>query len=318
MAASDALNDMIAQPYVLVIGAMAADTKGRPAQALMPGSSTPGAVRLAMGGAGRNIAENLARLGVHTVLLSAVGNDSIGRLILQATAESGVDTRFVVTSSLYRTGAYMAILDESGIPALAIDDMTVIQALTPALVYQRRRLLRDASMLVLDGNLPEQTLESVFKLARQYHLRVCLDPTTSVLAPRFRPFLSDIHLLTLNLPEARAIAGISTREVMDARQLAIRLVGMGVQIVIVTLAELGLCYATLGESGHVPALNRDIIDLTGAGNALTAAVILGLLHDFPVSEAVRLGISAAALTIQCAETVCPYLSLDRLYDELVI
>ena len=65
-------------------------------------------------------------------------------------------------------------------------------------------------------------------------------------------------------------------------------------------------------------MQREIEDLTGAADALAAAVVFGLLHEIPVSEAVRLGVSAAALTVQCADTVCPDLSLERLYDELVI
>jgi pseudouridine kinase len=97
-----------------------------------------------------------------------------------------------------------------------------------------------------------------------------------------------------------------------------QLVSMGVEIAIITLAEKGLYYAAPDENGRVLALNCDVVDLAGAGDALTAAVVFGLLNDFAVGEAVRLGISAAALTIQCRETVCPDLSLDRLYDELVI
>jgi pseudouridine kinase len=91
-----------------------------------------------------------------------------------------------------------------------------------------------------------------------------------------------------------------------------------VGIAIITLAELGLYYVTSDESGRVPALDRDVVDLTGAGAALTGGVLFGLLNGFQVGEAMRLGISAAALTIQVSETVYPDLSLDRLYDELVI
>jgi pseudouridine kinase len=68
----------------------------------------------------------------------------------------------------------------------------------------------------------------------------------------------------------------------------------------------------------VPALESEIVDLTGAGDALTAAVVFGLLNDFPIDEAVRLGTSAAALTLQSRETVCPALSLEQLYDQMVI
>jgi pseudouridine kinase len=97
-----------------------------------------------------------------------------------------------------------------------------------------------------------------------------------------------------------------------------RLVAMGVDIAIITLAEKGLCYATPEVGGYIPAMRSEVMDRTGAGDALTAGVVFGLLNDFPVDEAVRLGVSAATLTLQCKETVCPDLSLERLYDQLVI
>jgi pseudouridine kinase len=150
---------------------------------------------------------------------------------------------------------------------------------------------------------------------------VCIDPASAGLAARLVPHLPGVYLTTPNLPEAQVLVGTQgegTEDDADVQQMAMRLVHMGVEIAIITLAEMGLYYATPDERGHVPALQRDVVDLTGAGDALTAAVLFGLLNDVPISEAVRLGISAAALAIQCPETVCPELSLDRLYDELVI
>lgn len=305
------------EPNVLVVGAMAADAKGQPDQALVPGRSTPGAVHFAIGGVGRNIAETLARLGVRTTLLSAVGSDPIGRILLEATKRSGVDTTHVVTSTRYRTAGYIAILDQHGVPAHAIDDMAVMQEITPGLIYRYRRLVRDADMIVLDANLSPPTIASILALAKKYECPVCVDPTSAVLAPRFIPHLADIFLMTPNASEAEALTGLDLGQT-DAHNLAAALVGSGVDIAIITLAELGLYYVTSDESGRVPALHRDIVDLTGAGAALTGGVLFGLLNGFEISEAMRLGISAAALTIQVPETVYPDLSLDRLYDELVI
>jgi pseudouridine kinase len=311
-------NDVDDARHVLVIGAMAADAKGQPTVALMPGSSTPGTVRLSVGGVGRNIAANLAQLGVPTILISAIGDDPIGSLILNDTTLSGVDVTHVITSEQHRSGAFISILDRNGESSLAIDDMAVVEALTPGLIYRERRLFRDASMVVLDANVPPKTIDTVFKLCRRYGLDVCVDPTSAILAPRLRSYLSEIKLVTPNLIEAKAIAGIAPDQSLDVQHLAMQLVSMGVEIAIITLAEKGLYYATSDENGRVLALNRDVVDLAGAGDALTAAVVFGLLNDLAIGEAVRLGISAAALTIQCHETVCPNLSLDRLYDELVI
>ena len=96
------------------------------------------------------------------------------------------------------------------------------------------------------------------------------------------------------------------------------LVSQGPRMVVVTLGEQGLAYATYEQSGRVPALDMDVVDSTGVGDALTAAVVFGLLNDFPADEAVRLGVSAAALTLSSSQTVYPDLSLERLYDHLVL
>jgi pseudouridine kinase len=104
----------------------------------------------------------------------------------------------------------------------------------------------------------------------------------------------------------------------DALNVARYLVSIGAGLVVVTLGEKGLVYATSDESGRFPAIRAEVVDRTGTGDALTAGVIFGLLNDLEPIEAVRLGLSAATLTLKCTETVCPDLSLEKLYDQLVV
>jgi pseudouridine kinase len=94
------------------------------------------------------------------------------------------------------------------------------------------------------------------------------------------------------------------------------LVSEGVEIAIITMAEFGLGYATASGSGHVPAIKTEVTDPTGAGDALTAAVMFGLLNEIPIDESVMLGLSAASLTLRTPGTVAPKLSLELLYDQL--
>jgi pseudouridine kinase len=305
--------------HLLVVGAASIDTKGRADQAIQIGTSTQGAIRVSVGGVGRNIAENLARLGEPVILLSAVGDDGSGRRVLQQAAECGIDVSHVIVDADHRTAAYLAVLDETGNLAMSIDDMSINRDLiTPDFVYRRRILFRDARMIILDANLSPATLRTIFNLARKYSVPVCADPTTATLAPRLCPHLPSLMLVAPNAAEAEALCDIRVTGRSTALKAAQRLVGLGVQIAIVTLGATGLVYATSQESGHVPAIECEIVDLTGAGDALTAAIIMGLLNDVPIVEAVRLGTSAAALTLQCRETVCPTLSLEGLYDQLVI
>ena len=310
---------MTSEAHVLVIGAASIDTKGRPNQAIRPGTSTPGSVRASAGGVARNIAENLARLGESVVLLTAVGEDDAGRFILQQARQSGIEVSQVVVTPDHSTASYLAILDVAGNLVMSIYDMGIIgDTISARYIRQQRILFQKAKMIVLDANVPPEALRAVFRMARSFGLPVCADPTSASLAPVLRPHLHQLTLTTPNAAEAEALCGVRVTDRESGLAAAHRLVGMGVQIAITTLGATGLVYATSHESGHIPAIDSEIADLTGAGDALTAAVVFGLLNDVAVDEAVRLGVSAAALTVQCRETVCPGLSLERLYDQLVI
>jgi pseudouridine kinase len=253
------------------------------------------------------------------VLVSAVGDDDAGHQILRQAMDCGIDTQHVQVDAEHRTAAYLAVLDPTGNLVMSVDDMQINRELiTPALIYRRRSLFRDARMIVLDANLAPDTLRIIFRLAGRYELPVCADPTTTTFAPRLCPYLSQLTLITPNAAEAEALCGIRVTGRETALQAAQKLVTHGVGIAIVTLGATGLVYATSQESGHVPAIEVEIVDLTGAGDALTAAVVFGLLEGFPIDEAVRLGTSAAALTLHSRSTVCTGLSLEQLYDQLII
>jgi len=303
---------------VVVVGGAAMDTKGHALEPLQSGTSIPGYVRVSVGGVGRNIAENLARLGLKTTLLSAVGDDEAGRHLLTLARKSGVNVDYVLVSRDHPSAAYLAVLDGEGSLSVSVADMSIMEMVTPRYLYDRRRWLRRASMVVVDANLSPKSLASLLRQTRKHGVRVCADPTSASLAPRLCPHLSDLYMITPNALEAEALCGHPARDRDEAIVVAKRLVSLGVEIAVITLADQGLVYATPSESGHIPAIKCEIVDLTGAGDALTAAIIFGLLNDFPVDEAVRLGVSAATLTLQCRETVHPELSLEVLYDKLVI
>ncbi|MBN1218476.1 MAG: carbohydrate kinase family protein [Anaerolineae bacterium] len=308
----------LTQPYVLVVGAAGIDSKGRASGPLTLGSNTPGFVRVSVGGTARNVADNLARLGVETVLISAIGVGGNGRHILANAAQVGINTDFVIVSETHHTSAYLAILDETGNLVMSVDDMEALSCITPQVIHWRRSLIKNAAMVVIDSNLSQAAIGSIFKAAKRYNTPVCADPASTTVATRLKPHLSDVYMITPNVPEAEVLAGRSIGDENEAITAARALVNAGVRIVIITLAEAGVVYASASDSGRIPAVATDIVDFTGASDALTAAVVFGLLNDIPLDESVRLGASAAALTLACSDTVCAELSLDLLYDRLLI
>jgi len=306
------------EPYILVVGTACLDIKGLAAKPLMRATTVPGAIHTSVGGVARNIAENLARLGESTILLSAVGDDRSGQRILAQAQEAGIDVSRVLIEPDIETGAYMAILDHTGILSFGLDDTQIANAVRPQYIYNHRRLFRDAAMVVLDASLPRETLSTIFRLAKHYQLPVCADPAAVGLAKRLLPYLPDLRLIAPNVQEAATLCdmNIPDGDQTSALAAAKRLVALGVDIAVITMAEHGLCYATSEEAGRVPAVHTEVVDLTGGGDALTAAVIFALMNDIPASEAMPLGCSAASLTIASNHTVVPDLTLELLYDNL--
>ncbi|MFO7681682.1 MAG: carbohydrate kinase family protein [Chloroflexota bacterium] len=306
--------------HILVIGATLMDAKGKPTAGLEPSTSNPAKIRITRGGTARNVAENLGRLGAEVVLITAVGQDFIGQAILAQTAEAGVNIDYALQAEDARTGGYMALLEPDGSLSVALDDVSVMENITPGYLNQHRSLFRDAAMIMMDGSLTTEAMTTAARLAAQYQVPLCADPSSARVAYKLRPFLSQLHLIVPNELEAAALLGVDfyghdpDASLVMARQL----VQAGVTNAVLTLADFGLDYATSDEIGYIPGRYSQIVDNTGTGDAVTAAIIFGLTNDLPVIESIRLGAAAASLTVQTNETVVPNLSLDMLYDHLIV
>ncbi|HNR96074.1 MAG: Pseudouridine kinase [Chloroflexi bacterium ADurb.Bin180] len=303
--------------HILVIGAATIDVKGRASKGLQLGTSVPGTIKVSFGGVARNVADNLARLGQSVVLISAVGKDGLGKQILERTAAAGVDVSNVAIVGDH-SAAYVAILDEGGSKTFAVDEINILEAVTPALIQSHAELFRGAAMLALDANLAPNVLAAAIRAARRNSVPVAIDPTSATLAPRLKKHLADLAMITPNETEAGLLLDRTVKGRSEATAAAQELVARGVGLAVITLGEQGLCYASSRGSGYIPAIRCEVVDYTGAGDALTAAVVYGMVNDLPLDESMRLGVSAATLTLRCPDTVCPDMSLEHLYDQLVI
>ncbi|MDQ4075209.1 MAG: PfkB family carbohydrate kinase [Chloroflexota bacterium] len=308
----------VAESYVLVIGNAALDAKASVREPLSHDSSVPGRIRISVGGVARNVAECLARFEVPTILFSAVGDDPLSDYLLEVTARTGVDVSPTLRVPGARSGAFFAMIKPDGTRTWCIDDMATLAHLTPEAIVRQCSLLQGARAVVLDNNLPLETLETIIQICDDNEVSICADPTSSYLAPRFVPFLSSFKLVTPNQREAAILCDCVIDDVDDALKAAQQLVRMGVRMALITMGDMGVVYATANESGHVRAPNVDLVDLTGGSDAVTATVVFALINDFPVDEAVRLAVTAAALTITTQDTVRSDLSLELLYDSMLV
>ena len=184
----------------------------------------------------------------------------------------------------------------------------------------RRDLFAAAAMVVIDATLSEEALECVFDLADDYEVPVCVDPTSPALAARLCPFISRMYMVSPNSAETTALCGMAdpAHDHETAINTARHLVLLGARIAVVTLGARGLAYADGSGGGFISALHTRVVDPTGAGDAFSGAVIFGLLNEVSLDEAMRLGVTAASLTLQSTHTVLPNLSQELLYEQLAI
>ena len=146
---------------IACIGGAHIDRHGVLAGPLVLGTSNPGRVSSDFGGVARNVAENLARLGVPTSILSRVGDDESGRGVLAHLGQLGIDTSQVTISAASPTASYTAVLQSDGELVLGLADMQIYDEITPALIEPVLPRLRAYDFWFADANLPGEMTVTV-------------------------------------------------------------------------------------------------------------------------------------------------------------
>jgi pseudouridine kinase len=286
------------------------------------GSSNPGAVTTAVGGVARNVAENLARLGLRVALVSAVGWDAEARRVIAETAAAGVDMSGVLRSAA-PTGRYVAILDARGDLLVAVNAMAILAELTPKALAGRRALIERARLIVADCNLPIETLAWLIKVAAASGVPLAIETVSSPKVARLKALLTaaqPLYALFSNEAEMAALVGRKLPNVRALAGGAQMLHERGVATVAVALGRRGVFVSQHNDgeivSRLVPAAKAKIVEVTGAGDAAVAGTLYGLLAGRDVASAVRYGQAAAALALASERSVSPKLSPRALEAQL--
>jgi pseudouridine kinase len=306
------------EPAVVVIGGANMDVKARSTRTAVPATSNPGTGSMAAGGVGRNIAENLARLGTRTHLVAAIGSDGLGDQVLAATSGAGVHVEHVRRSAR-ATGTYTAVLDADGELVVAVADMAATDELSPEQVNAARDLVAAASLVVLDGNLSTSTLAFALDLATAAGARVLLEPVSVPKAAALAHLVEagrPLFAITPNRDELAALTDLPARTDRQVARAARALHDRGVELVWVRLGDRGSLLSSVDDRVELAAVPAEVADVTGAGDAMLAAFCHALLGGAEPADAAAFGHAAAALTVASPHTVRPDLT-ERLVRSLL-
>jgi pseudouridine kinase len=313
---------MAARPRILCFGGAAIDRGYRLAQPPVAGTSNPAVIAaFGHGGVARNVAETLARLGLATELVTAVGDDSAGREVLAMIEALGTETEAVRIVVGAETAHYLAVTDPAGELVIGIAAMDVLDRLDAGLVAEAAPRLAAADWVFAECNAAAGALADLAALRRRSPFRLALDAVSTVKALRLPGDLAGIDVLFLNHDEAAALTGVPVPvlggDVEGAAALAGALAARGAGSVVLTIGSAGaLVCESGGTPAHLPAVPATVVDVTGAGDALVAGTLSRLSRGAALQEAVRFGMALAAVTLETAASVRTDLGTPALEAEL--
>lgn len=297
-------------PFTVVIGGANIDICGAPTSDLRMRDSNPGTVNVSPGGVARNIAENLARLGVNCRLITAVGTDYHGDLLCEQGQAAGIDMGYVLRVDARPTSTYVSVLDNTGDMLVAINDMSIVDEIRPERLQRNEPMLRRAQLIVADTNLNAESLAYISRTFVDQPLFI--DVVSTAKAPRILPFLDSVHTLKASRIEAGELCGISARGNEQLPAMAGWLHDRGVPRVLITLGDDGIFYSVGDEQGLEKAsdIPQGVANTSGAGDAFVAGIAYAWLEDWPLKKSVRFAIAAADIALSHEATINPALSTD--------
>ena len=257
-----------------------------------------------VGGRGANQAVAAARLGAAVILIGAVGDDDRGDRVVSRLEGESVHVGHVIRAGGAATGAFVLLRDDTG-----AKQATVLRGanalLTPEHVDAAADVIRTASVVLVQLEIPLDTVLRVAEIAHDAGVPLILDPSPARSLPD--ELLRRARAIKPNAQEARALTGIGVHDRATARRAALALLDRGVALVAVEAGDDGNLFLTRDEEIFVPKLAVPPVDRLGAGDALTAALTVALTESMPLARAARFASAAAALTTRAlgAQTAMP-------------
>lgn len=246
------------------------------------------------GGKGANQAVCAAKLGADVALVARVGDDVFGEQSLANFAAVGVDTAYVRRDASLPSGVALIAVDERGENAIVVAP-GANSALSPADVDAARPAIARADAVVLQLEIPQETVEHAVRLAKSLGRTVVLNPAPIRHLPH--SVLPDVDVLVPNEHEAAAILGGGSFDTDGAPEAARRLRQTGVRSVVITMGAAGAYVSSPDQEGFVEAVRVKAVDTTAAGDAFTASLACGIAEGSSVMDAARFAARVAAVSV---------------------
>jgi len=246
------------------------------------------------GGKGANQAVAAARAGGDVAFVSCVGEDAYTPQMIVNYIRDGIDTQYVFPEKETASGHALIMIGGEGMNYISVAP-GANYLLTPDKIRQALPVIDEAAMIVLQYEIPEETIRYVIDIANKKGIPVLWN-VAPARAFDFS-YIPKVNILVLNETEAGFLAGMQVNTEGEAELAAEKLVALGVEKVIITLGSKGAFVLTKEGKVQVPAFKVEAIDTTAAGDTFCGSLAVALVEGKPMEDALRFASAAAAISV---------------------
>jgi len=279
----------------ILIGGAHIDIAGMPLHKLRKGEKNHGNVTFTAGGVAFNTARYLSRLGIDTSLITLACDDAHAEIVRQACTRHNIDISHSLQLNGCSTPKYLYISDVDGETYFGISDIQMYEKITPAFLQTKIDLINTYSLCYIDANLSREALEY---LMNHVTIPVVIDPVSPDHCAKLTDMIHKAYAIKPNEKELKALCGISPDTESGMQAARKHFIAKGVKEVYFSLGERGLFYGNADASGQISHRIENIINTNGAGDAMTAGIIYGLLNGYEIEKTALCGTAAACISLQ--------------------
>ncbi len=300
-------------PMIAVVGSINVDLTTFANRMPQAGETIFGeSFHLGFGGKGANQAVAAQLCGARVSMIGRVGDDLFGPAALEALRSQGVDTERVQTIAGVSTGVAPIFVESSGQNRILVVK-GANELVLPADVEAAAEVLRRADCIILQLEIPVETVAYTLHFARQAGISTILNPAPA--QPLREDVLRGADYLIPNESEAAALTGAPVDSIEEAQAASEKLQRMGAQSVIITLGANGALFAGDGTTKHIAGFPVEARDTTGAGDAFIGSFACFLASGSAPEAAIRKANLYAALSTRKVGTQQSFVSREEFQRE---
>lgn len=280
---------------IVVIGSSNTDLVVRTPRIPRPGETLIGsAFMVNAGGKGANQAVAAARMGGRVTFVASVGDDQFGREAVAHYSAEGIDTRFIVSHPGVASGVALISVDDAAENSIVVAP-GANALLSPADVEAAEARIAAADYVLMQLEIPMETVLRGIEVAARYGVRVILNPAPAAVIPD--EVLARLDLITPNRSETELLTGLKIAGVNDALAAAEWFRARGVKRVAVTMGCNGALVMDASAAEFIPAYRVEAVDTTAAGDVFNGALAVALAEGRTLGAAARFAAAASSIAV---------------------